>query len=152
MGTRGCGEQQRSRALGREKAGAITLGFWGFFLLEFQLCSPQVWTHVCVPSTEMASGCSSQQKALHLLANTCTLGELSTCCPAGGRRGEVLAQKKHRFSSASAGGRRAAPAPLLGSCGFPCRCPTPSRVACPQRRCCVSECNHLSSKGAPWRH
>lgn len=76
------------------------------FLLEFQLCSPRCG-HTCVPPTQrLTPGCSAQRRVLRLLANPCTLGELS---PTAGRGGEVSAQKKHRFSFASAGGRRAAP-------------------------------------------
>lgn len=112
---------------------------WGFggFSARVEALQPQVWTHSCGPRGQ----CLAAGPRAGLCLRSHTLARLASSPPAARRGGEVSAQKKHRFSFASAGRRRAAAAPSLGFCGSPCRGLTTSPVTRPQRRCCVSDCS-----------
>lgn len=119
-------------------------------MLEFQPCGPKRG-HARVPPTRRpVGGCWCQRRALRLPANACTLGELSTRRRA--RRGSFSTEKASLFICI---GRRKKSSGSTGA-GLlwlpPLRGPTASPVTCPQGRRCVSECNRLSSKHAPWRH
>lgn len=126
-----------------EEAGAITLGFWGG-LVEFQLCSPRCITPMpplhkgwCLGAGPHSGLCICLQTLARLVS--------SPLLPCSGCGGEISAQKKHHFSFASAGGRRAAAASAPGPSGFPhgAQCPHEGHILVGD---VVSECNHLSTR------